>query len=222
MNPSSENDTSQLGDRVAKLETVIKEVIFPTSVHRVHALSLPSQLKNHPPQPRWIQDENKTASPKPFDTSPRLPLTKDMSPLTPHSTSAPSPQLSSSSSSDVYVDVPSHMPHGLTEHDPSALFTPSLQQELPKPDVLAHLTDRLASIKACGSDGLGHCGCANETSSYIVLLELSLRLRRASEVVGHHFKHFPGSACSLNQRITEFDKFISYVEFNIHPSCFGD
>lgn len=222
MNPNSENDTSHLGDRVAKLETVIKEVSFPTSVYRVHALSLPSQLKNHPPRPRWIQDEHKTPPANSFDISPRLPLTKDMSPLTPHSTSASSPQPSSSSSSDVYIGVPSHTPHGPTEHDPSALFTPSLQQEPPKPDVLAQLTDRLASIKACEPDRLGHCGCANETSSYIVLLELSLRLRKASEVVGQHFKHFPGSTCSLNQKITEFDKFISYVEFTNHRSCFGD
>jgi len=143
---------------------------------------------------------------------------KDISPLTPRSTSAPSPQ-PSPSSSDPYIDVPSHMPHGLTEHDLSALFNPSLHQELPKPDVLAQLIDRLASDKGPGDfdwvspdhAGLGHCGCANETNSYIVLLELSLRLRKASEVVGHHFKHFSGSTCGLNQRITELDKFISYV-----------
>jgi len=144
---------------------------------------------------------------------------KDMSPLTPRSTSAPSPQPSPSSSSDAYIDVPSHMPHGLTEHDLTALFNPSLHQELPKPDVLAQLIDRLASDKGPNDfdwvspdrAGLGHCGCANETNSYIVLLELSLRLRKASEVVGHHFKHFSGSTCGLNQRITELDKFISYV-----------
>ncbi|KAF9643795.1 hypothetical protein BDM02DRAFT_3122929 [Thelephora ganbajun] len=117
------------------------------------------------------------------------------------------------------------MSHGLTEHDLSALFNPSLQQDLPKPDVLAQLIDRLASDKAPGefdwasSDrvGLGHCGCANETNSYIVLLELSLRLRKASEVVGHHFKHFSGSTCGLNQRITDLDKFISHVLAACNP-----
>ena len=112
------------------------------------------------------------------------------------------------------------MSHGFTEHDLSALFNPSLQQELPRPDVLAQLIDRLASDKGSGdcdwvsSDHAGseHCGCANETNSYIVLLELSLRLRRASEVVGHHFRHFSGSTCDLNQRIAELDKYISYVD----------
>jgi len=163
----------------------------------------------------------RTTTLNPSDTSPRPLLMKDMSPLTPRSTSAPSPQPSPSSSSDAYIDVPSHFPHGLTEHDLSSLFNPSLHQELPKPDVLAQLIDRLASDKGPGDfdwgspdrTGLGHCGCANETNSYIILLELSLRLRKASEVVGHHFRHFSGSTCGLNQRITELDKYISYVPF---------
>ena len=154
-----------------------------------------------------------------------------MSPLTPRSTSAPSPQPSPSSSPDAYIDVPSHIPHGFTEHDLSALFNPSLHQELPKPDVLAQLIDRLASDKGPGDfdwvspdhTGLGHCGCANETNSYIVLLELSLRLRKASEVVGHHFKHYSGSICGLNQRITELDKFISYVPLlRLNPGSVTD
>jgi hypothetical protein len=154
-----------------------------------------------------------------------------MSPLTPRSTSASSPQPCSSSSSDAYIDVPSHVPRGLTDHDLNVLFNPSLQQDLSKPDTLAQFVDRLAADKAPGefdwmspdgAPGLGHCGCANETNSYIVLLELSLRLRRASEVVGHHFKHFSGSTCGLNQKIIELDKFLSYVEFPLNQLCSGD
>ena len=145
----------------------------------------------------------------------------DVSPLTPRSTSASSPQPGSSSSSEAYIDVPSHLPHGLTDHDLNALFDPSLQQDLSKPDVLAQLVDRLASDNSPGEfdwmspdrTGLGHCGCANETNSYIVLLELSFRLRRASEVVGHHFKHYSGVSCGLNKKIAQLDKFVSYVEF---------
>ena len=103
------------------------------------------------------------------------------------------------------------MSHGLTEHDLSALFNASLQQDLPKPDVLEQLIDCLASNKTPGEfdwlspdrAGLGYCGCANETNPYIVLLELSLWLRKASEVVGHHVKHLSGSTCVLNQKITE-------------------
>ena len=181
------------------------------------------QLKSQPSQQRWIQNEHQGTS-NFSDTSSRPLLMKDMSPLTPRSTSAPSPQ-PGSSSSDVYIDVPAHMPHGLTDHDLGTLFNPPLQQDLSKPDVLAQLIDRLASDKGPGEfdwvsdrSGLAHCGCANETNSYIVLLELSLRLRKASEVVGHHFKHFSGSTCGLNQKIAELDKFISYVEFPLNQS----
>jgi len=95
----------------------------------------------------------------------------------------------------------------------SALFNPPFQQELSKPDVLADKGPGEFDWAFSDRAGLAHCGCANETNSYIVLLELSLRLRKASEVVGHHFKHFSGSTCDLNQRITELDKSILYVEF---------
>lgn len=151
---------------------------------------------------------------------------KDLSPLTPRSTSTSSPQPGSSSSSDTYIDVPSLVPHGLTDDDLSVLFNPSLPHDLSRPDVFAQLVARLGSDKApdefewASPDHavLGHCGCANETNSYIVLLELSLRLRRASEVVGHHFKHFSGSTCSLNQKIAQLDKFISYVGSSLNQS----
>lgn len=181
-------------------------------------LNRPIQLKGQPSQQRWIPNEHRGAASNSSGTSSSTLLMKDVSPLTPRSTSASSPQ---PGSSDGYIDVPSHVPHGLTDQDLSALFNPSLQQDLSKPDMFAQLVDRLASDKAQGEfdwmspdrTGLGHCGCANETNSYIVLLELSLRLRKASEVVGHHFKHFSGSTCSLNQGISQLDKFVSYVMF---------
>lgn len=177
----------------------------------------------------WTLNEHQTVPLNTSDTSPHPSPMKDLSPPTPCSTSMPSPRPSSSSSSDAYIDIPSQVHHGHTEHDLSALFNPSLQQELPKPDVLTQLIDRLASDKGPGEFDWtspdragGHCGCANETNSYIVLLELSLRLRKASEVVGHHFKHFSGSTCDLNKRIAELDKFISYVESTNGRSWFGN
>ena len=176
------------------------------------------QLKSQPPRQGWIQGMALNSS----DTSSRSLITKEVSPLTPRSASAPSPQPSSSSSPDAYIDVPSHMPHTLTNHDLNALFNPQLQQDFSKPDALAQLIDRLAAEKTPGEfdwispdpAGLGHCGCASETNPYIVLLELSLRLRKASEVVGHHYKHFSGSPCILNQKIAELDKFVSCVGFS--------
>lgn len=71
------------------------------------------------------------------------------------------------------------------------------------------------------SDGLGmgnpesclshpdgaHCGCLGEATSYNVVLELSLRLRRAAETLGHYSKHRATPNCPIHQRIAELDRY---------------
>lgn len=57
----------------------------------------------------------------------------------------------------------------------------------------------------------GHCGCLGDTSSYNVVLELSLRLRRAAETLGHFPKHRTPSSCPIHQRIAELDRCTRYV-----------
>ena len=52
----------------------------------------------------------------------------------------------------------------------------------------------------------GHCGCLSDSSSYNVVLELSLRLRRAAETLGHFPKHRAASTCPIHQRIAELDR----------------
>ncbi|THH20401.1 hypothetical protein EW146_g942 [Bondarzewia mesenterica] len=52
-----------------------------------------------------------------------------------------------------------------------------------------------------------HCGCLTESAVYSVVLELSLRLRKAAETLNRHPVHARGSACALQQRITELDAF---------------
>ncbi|KIJ61316.1 hypothetical protein HYDPIDRAFT_137903 [Hydnomerulius pinastri MD-312] len=51
----------------------------------------------------------------------------------------------------------------------------------------------------------GHCGCLNEVASYNVVLELSLRLRKAADVLNRSASHRFNSGCMLNQRIAELD-----------------
>ncbi|KAF8844352.1 hypothetical protein BDN67DRAFT_1008194 [Paxillus ammoniavirescens] len=51
----------------------------------------------------------------------------------------------------------------------------------------------------------GHCGCLNEVASYNVVLELSLRLRKASEVLSRSTNHRFSSGCLIDQRIAELD-----------------
>jgi hypothetical protein len=51
----------------------------------------------------------------------------------------------------------------------------------------------------------GHCGCLNEVASYNVVLELSLRLRKAADVLSRSMNHRFSSGCLLDQRIAELD-----------------
>ncbi|KAG1747340.1 hypothetical protein EDB19DRAFT_1631081 [Suillus lakei] len=71
-------------------------------------------------------------------------------------------------------------------------------------DVLTnHLDD------TCRSEYLGHCGCLTEVTSYNVVLELSLRLRKAADIL------LGSSDCSLNQRIVELDALATMTLGNI-------
>lgn len=53
----------------------------------------------------------------------------------------------------------------------------------------------------------GHCGCLNEAASYSVVLELSLRLRKAADILSHSANHRFNNGCPLNQRILDLDAF---------------
>ncbi|EKM54400.1 uncharacterized protein PHACADRAFT_146309 [Phanerochaete carnosa HHB-10118-sp] len=53
-----------------------------------------------------------------------------------------------------------------------------------------------------------HCGCLGEANSYNVVLELSLRLRRAAETLAHYSRHHSASVnCQIHQRITDLDRY---------------
>ncbi|KAJ3479462.1 hypothetical protein NLI96_g9043 [Meripilus lineatus] len=64
----------------------------------------------------------------------------------------------------------------------------------------------------------GHCGCLNDVTSYNVVLELSLRLRRAAEILGHSPQHTNPSGCSIHQRIASLDRFASEALGNVNIS----
>lgn len=52
-----------------------------------------------------------------------------------------------------------------------------------------------------------HCGCLNDHTSYHTVLELSLRLRRATEILSRYAKHHPQSDCRVHKEISELDRF---------------
>ncbi|KXN92464.1 hypothetical protein AN958_08023 [Leucoagaricus sp. SymC.cos] len=54
-------------------------------------------------------------------------------------------------------------------------------------------------------EGIGHCGCLHEAANYNVLLELSLRLRKAADILARSTSHQLGHQCHLQQRISELD-----------------
>ncbi|KAF8973222.1 hypothetical protein BDZ97DRAFT_1900993 [Flammula alnicola] len=64
----------------------------------------------------------------------------------------------------------------------------------------------------------GQCGCVNEPTSYNHMLELSLRLRKASDVLGRSPSHQHGVFCPLHQRISELDSFTTNVLSDISTS----
>ncbi|KAI0630263.1 hypothetical protein C8Q77DRAFT_1160618 [Trametes polyzona] len=75
----------------------------------------------------------------------------------------------------------------------------------------------LTTTNPCsGGHGAGdHCGCLNDHTSYSTVLELSLRLRRAVEVLSRYAKHGAQSDCKVHRGITELDRFTTTALGNI-------
>jgi hypothetical protein len=58
---------------------------------------------------------------------------------------------------------------------------------------------------------LGECGCLTEAANYYAVLELSLRLRRAADILSRYPLHSEGSTCLLKQRIADLDVLTRWV-----------
>ena len=79
--------------------------------------------------------------------------------------------------------------------------------------------DQASALATCSrgaacSQGDGTCGCISNATVYNSLLELSVRLRKAvdllSRVSDHEARSF-GSECELFKRVRDLDKLTSYV-----------
>ncbi|KAF8893802.1 hypothetical protein BD779DRAFT_1641247 [Infundibulicybe gibba] len=71
--------------------------------------------------------------------------------------------------------------------------------------------DESCFMKANG----GHCGCLHEPTTYNVVLELSLRLRKAADILARSASHSMSPSCLLNQRIADLDAFATNALGNI-------
>ncbi|KAI0745354.1 hypothetical protein C8Q76DRAFT_638932 [Earliella scabrosa] len=60
-----------------------------------------------------------------------------------------------------------------------------------------------------------HCGCLHDHASYSTVLELSLRLRRATEILSRYAKHSTRSDCKVHKGISELDRFTTTALGNV-------
>ncbi|TFK54433.1 hypothetical protein OE88DRAFT_1194961 [Heliocybe sulcata] len=63
----------------------------------------------------------------------------------------------------------------------------------------------------------GHCGCMTEPVSYSVALELTLRLRKAANLLGRSGRHTSSSDCLLYRLVTELDAYVATTLGNMSP-----
>jgi hypothetical protein len=104
--------------------------------------------------------------------------------------------------------VIANQPDATQGYDLGSMFFPYPLATLPEYDdgyglLKLNQADESCFIKQHG----GHCGCLHESASYSVVLELSIRLRKAADILARSASHHMGSNCSLNQRIADLDTF---------------
>ncbi|KAI0342114.1 hypothetical protein BDW22DRAFT_1429612 [Trametopsis cervina] len=245
----SSDEKTRLQNRVAELESVIRELKNKPHPRWVQTLDraklqLNTEAGSNPSSPpRSCSEESEASS----SSSPRIHL----HPPTPSPSARASPQLSSrvaplhiasssaasSSSSSIGspspVDPPS--PLGLSPGDAtgdsgydftsllSSVYTDGTGMDNNFDNILEGLIrqDQLAlsNPDPCHiHHERGHCGCLSDATSYSVVLELSLRLRRAAEVLSRDAKHRTASMCSLHQRITDLDRRASEALANVNTT----
>ncbi|KAI0663599.1 hypothetical protein C8Q70DRAFT_368847 [Cubamyces menziesii] len=115
------------------------------------------------------------------------------------------------------ADIINSMLH--PEYDLSTLLS-SCQTSGSGPTHDGYLNDMLDTLlspsTACPThSGEEHCGCLNDHTSYNTVLELSLRLRRATEILSQYAKHGAQSDCKVHRGISELDRFTTTALGNI-------
>ena len=131
---------------------------------------------------------------------------------------SPSPLLTPSPGPQSPVDI--YMPPGgdgitslLTpEYDLSSLLASYHSSGAP-PMAGAFFGDMLdpllsSTAETCSVHGDDeHCGCLHDHASYNTVLELSLRLRRATDILSRYAKHSARTECKIHKSISDLDRF---------------
>ncbi|KAE9402959.1 hypothetical protein BT96DRAFT_990788 [Gymnopus androsaceus JB14] len=85
----------------------------------------------------------------------------------------------------------------------------------------AEMDQHLGSVSAtfspysCNHDTLQPCSCIMDASNYQTMLELSLRLRKATRTLGQYPRHQAGGYCVLNQNLMELDALTANILFSV-------
>ncbi|KAJ6581890.1 hypothetical protein B0H19DRAFT_1116877 [Mycena capillaripes] len=148
------------------------------------------ELKNKPP-PRISHDRSPRASNSPPHSGAVTPANNTSW------TSPPSPGYGSSSSAPQFPMGNSQPVPGYSRPNDSLASLIA---------AYAGLTDHMFIRRG------GNCGCLTESACYNAVLELSLRLRRAADVLARSPSHSGHSDCALNTHISDLDAFAKFVE----------
>ncbi|KAJ6534639.1 hypothetical protein DFH09DRAFT_119306 [Mycena vulgaris] len=145
------------------------------------------ELKNKP-HPRWLAEQVRPPSGSPE--------------------SRPSPPSSGGPS------TPNGPGWAFPSSAPGFPFPPQASSRAPSYD--SDTLDSLFSAYAGLTDHMhirrgGSCGCLNEAACYNVVLELSLRLRKAADVLAKSPSHSMSSGCALHAQISELDALVKSV-----------
>jgi hypothetical protein len=229
---NDEGDIPRLQRRIGELESVIREVRQQYTL-RTSKLITSEKLKNKP-HPRWASSlERNTADMSDADSQmiPRKsgngrPTVSEHSnisfpPIRTTFPPSPTPTVGSTtgSNSPSICNTPptglsggNGMRHGL---DQELLAILGALNQAPIGDQSSSLTHPTKSNVCRGPHGaqldMCVCPCIMEPPSYHALLELSLRLRRAADIISLSAHHLGGTSCFLLQRIIEVDTLIRSV-----------
>ncbi|KAF8893707.1 hypothetical protein CPB84DRAFT_1848607 [Gymnopilus junonius] len=195
-----QDESARLIKRVAELESVIRE------------------LKNKP-TPRWVQasgidgvDTRQLGPGLNLSSSPAPPLPGSHYGFEGHqgtSSAQVSPSSESSSSSGYGTATSSFasttQATGSTSDTTSAFSGMGVNTHFSPVNLEALQNTQPVHPAYCANTT--HCGCLHEPTSYRTMLELSLGLRRASDVLGQSPGHRLGEFCPLHQRVLELDSY---------------
>ncbi|KAI9069281.1 hypothetical protein FKP32DRAFT_1560031 [Trametes sanguinea] len=188
----AEISTSQTVQSIADLSP-----LNPASRSRTFPLLSPSPMPGASSGPSSL--------PSPFGTP--LPLATPGSQL-------PSPI-------DSYASGGAHLINSMlnSDYDLSSLL-PCCQPESNRTGADTHLNNMLETPFTPthawpAGDSQDHCGCLTNYTSYTTVLGLSLRLRRATEVLARSANHGALSDCEIYRRISELHRFTTIALSNI-------